>query len=494
MVHPHAMTLGSSTVEVRIHGAAGEVTGSCYEVIAPRTRLLVDFGMFQGTSQQEMRNAEAPDVEFASVDAVIVTHAHVDHCGRLGMLPRLGFAGPIFATEPTAELLPRVLISSASLQQLRVEEARAGRQPVARVVEPLALAMPHPGLVQAPPVLFFHRDADRIRKALRALPFMEWEPVADGVEMRFLHASHVIGAASVELRIERSSGGSPIHLLFSGDIGPISNPLLAPHQWPERTPDLLIMESTNGARRFPRTGQLQSLESTLTSARERGERVLVPVFALGRAQSVLFMIAQASHDGVLGDLPVYLDSAMGARASELYARHPHLLEPEVRRACMRGQNPLHFPQLHTLMSRKESESLDRVRSGCVILAGSGFCDAGPILRHMKLAIDRPDTRILFVGHQPEGLLGDGLLRGATKVEIDGAVLEVRAKVERIEGLSGHGDAADLLEWVRRMPGMPACVAITHGSLEARAAFAQELSAAGAPRVESPMVGDSIAVA
>lgn len=493
MVHTAHMATSESTVRVRIHGAAGEVTGSCYEVTTDRARVLVDFGMFQGALAQEARNAVAPEIDFADVDAVLVTHAHVDHCGRLGMLPRLGFNGPVFATEPTAELLPRVLVSSASLQQLRIEEAKQGSQPVARVIEPPELATPHPGIVAPPPILFFHRDADKVRKALRALPFLEWEPVADGIEMRFLHASHVIGAASIELRVERPSGGEPIHLVFSGDIGPMASPLLAPHQWPDRAPDLLVMESTNGARRFPRSGQLQSLESILTEARERGQRVLIPVFALGRAQTVLFMIAQAAHDGVLGDMPIYLDSAMASRASELYARHPHLLEASVRRECLRGRNPLHFPQLHTLMSRRESEALDRVRSGCVILAGSGFCDAGPILRHLKLAIDQPDTRILFAGHQVEGALGDGLLRGATRVEIDGATLDVRAKIDRIEGVSGHADAEDLLEWVRRMPGTPGRIVLSHGSQQAREAFAQELASTISCPIDLPSLGDTIAV-
>ncbi len=493
MVHPRAMTSRESTVQVRIHGAAGEVTGSCYEVIGPESRVLVDFGMFQGTPDQEARNAIAPELDFASIDAVIVTHAHVDHCGRIGMLPRLGFTGPVFVTEPTAELLPRVLVSSASLQQLRLEEAKKGTRPVARVLEPAHLAMPIPPVSAPLPVLFFHRDADKVRKAMRALPFKEWEPVADGIEMRFLHASHVVGAASVEMKIERA-GTEPVFLLFSGDIGPMASPLMAPHQWPDRAPDLLVMESTNGARRFPRTGQLQSIESILAEARAKGQRVLIPVFALGRAQTVLFMIARAAHDGVLGDMPVYLDSAMGVRASELYARHPHLLEATVRHEFLRGRNPLHFPQLHALMSRRESEAIDRVKSGCVVLAGSGFCDAGPILRHMKLAIDQPDTRILFAGHQPEGMLGEGLLRGATKVEIDGEVLDVRAKIDRIEGISGHGDADDLLEWLRRMPGAPREIALTHGSQDAREAFARDLKQTTTAAVHLPSVGDTITVA
>lgn len=487
------MSTIEKTVRVRVHGAAGEVTGSCYEVTTPAARLLIDFGMFQGSVEQEKRNAIAPDLDFAGLTCVIVTHAHIDHCGRLGMLPKLGFSGPIFATEPTAELLPRILISSATLQQVRIEEHRAGTQPMTRVLEPVHLATPAPERTAPPPVLFMHKDADRIRKLIRALPLQEWEPIADGVEMRFLNASHVIGAASVELRVARPSGREPAHLLFSGDIGPISNPLLAPHQWPQRAPDLLFMECTNGARTFVKNDPQGELVKVLREARAKQQRVLVPVFALGRAQSLLQLLANASRAGELEGMPVYLDTAMGCRATELYARHPHLLEESVRRACLRGSNPLHFPELHTLMSRRESESIDRIRSACVVMAGSGFCDAGPILRHVGLAIDRPDVRVLFTGHQLDGSLGKGLQEGATKIEINGVKIEVRAKVDRIEGISGHADASDLREWVARMPGVPTRIALVHGSQTARAEFAQSLQASFSADVVQPAIGDTLSV-
>jgi len=482
-----------SSVSIRIHGAAGEVTGSCYEVTTPYAHLLVDFGMFQGGMEQEMRNTIAPDIDFSSLDAVLVTHAHIDHCGRLGMLPKLGFEGPVLATEPTAELLPRVLTSSATLQQTRLHENSAGTAPSSRVLAPPHLASAIPIRTAPPPVLFTHRHAERVARSLRALPFMQWEQIAVGVEMRFLHASHVIGAASIELRIQRTGVREPAHVIFSGDIGPMQNPLLAPHQWPQQAPDLLLMESTNGARRFPQVDQYQSLVEVLKEARAKNQRVLAPVFALGRAQTLLQLFARASRDGILAGMPVYLDSAMAVRASDLYARHPNLLEASAHQYCMRGMNPLHFPELHTLMSRRESEAIDRVRTACVIMAGSGFCDAGPILRHVKLAIDQPDTRLLFTGHQLDGLLGHGLLRGATRVEINGAALDVKAKIDRIEGISGHGDADDLLEWVKRMPGLPKAIALTHGSVEAREEFAAILREHVASQVCTPQLGEVLRV-
>ncbi len=478
---------------MRIHGAAGEVTGSCFEVTTDRAHLLVDFGMFQGSQDQETRNAVPPALDFKTLDAVIVTHAHIDHCGRLGMLPALGFEGPVLTTEPTAELLPRVLTSSATLQQTRVQEHRAGTAPSSRVLAPAHLATAIAIRTVPPTVLFTHRHAERVARSIRAIAFMEWESIAEGVEMRFLHASHVVGAASIELRIQRAGGGEAARVIFSGDIGPMANQLLAPHQWSDRAPDLLIMESTNGARRFQQTDQYTALVEILKEAREKNQRVLAPVFALGRAQTILQLLARASRDGVLQGMPVYLDSAMAARATELYARHPQLLEASLHRACIRGTNPLHFPELHTLMSRRESESIDRVKVGCVIMAGSGFCDAGPILRHVRLAIDQPDTRILFTGHQLDGLLGHGLLHGATRVEINGAALDVKAKIDRIPGISGHGDCDDLLAWVKRMPGAPTTIALVHGSVEAREEFGAILRQNVASDVVHPSVGDSLPV-
>lgn len=482
-----------ATVSVRVHGAAGEVTGSCYEVTTARARLLIDFGMFQGSPEQETRNVSAPNLDFEKLDAVLVTHAHIDHCGRLGMLPALGYEGPVLTTEPTAELLPRVMTSSATLQQVRIQEKRAGTAPSSRVLAPAHLATAIPIRSEPPPILFTHRHAERVARLIRAVPFMEWEPIADGVDARFLHASHVVGAASIELRVQREAGGDPAHVLFSGDIGPIENPLLAPHQWPDRAQDLVIMESTNGARRFKQVDQYEALCVILREASAKGQRILAPVFALGRAQTMLQLFARASREGVLAGLPVYLDSAMACRASELYARHPHLLEESVRRSCLRGSNPLHFAELHTLMSRRESESIDRVRTACVIMAGSGFCDAGPILRHVQVAIEQPTTRILFTGHQLDGLLGHGLLNGATRVEINGAELEVRATIDRLAGISGHGDADDLLTWVKRMPGVTRQVALVHGAEESRQAFATELRANGITDIQMPMVGDVLQV-
>ena len=480
------------SVTVRVHGAAGEVTGSCYELLTPRARVIIDFGMFQGSLAQEQRNLTTPDIDFADADAVVVTHAHVDHVGRLGMLDALGFEGRILCTVPTADLLPRVLIGSATLQRLRLEEHASGTLPVARVIEPAHLVMPRVIRDSPPPVLFGHRAAERIVRRIEAVPYRTWADVAEGVRVRLLDASHVLGSACVEVEVTRP-GRDAARILFSGDVGPARHPLLAAHGMPDRAPDLLIMESTNGGRRFRGEDPWEAMRAIIEEAVRRGQRVIIPVFALGRAQSVLQLLTRASRGGLLRGTPVYLDTAMAVRASDLHMRYPELLADAPQRDVRAGRSPLHFDELHCLTSRRESEAIDRVHGACIIMAGSGFCDAGPILRHLTYAIDREDARIVFTGHQIEGLLGDGIMRGATRVEINGAARDVRARIDRIEGVSGHADADDLMDWVEAMPGRPARVALTHGTPHGRTAFARELSSRLSIDAMQPAIGDVIAV-
>jgi metallo-beta-lactamase family protein len=235
------------------------------------------------------------------------------------------------------------------------------------------------------------------------------------------------------------------------------------------------------------------MRAIIEEAVRKGQRVIIPVFALGRAQSVLQLLTRASRGGLLRGTPVYLDTAMAVRASDLHMRYPDLLADAPRRDVLAGRSPLHFDELHSLTSRRESEALERVQGACIIMAGSGFCDAGPILRHIAHAIDRDDARIVFTGHQIEGLLGDGIMRGATRIEINGAQRDVRARIDRIEGVSGHADADDLMDWIEAMPGRPAKLALTHGTANGRTAFAKELSARLGVDALQPAIGDVIEV-
>ncbi len=474
--------------KVTLFGAAGEVTGSCTLVESEFSRVLVDFGMFQGAPEQELRNADPPPIDFAKLDAVVLTHAHVDHCGRLGMLSRLGFNGPIIVSDATSEILPRVLRSSATLQFVRVEEHGAGTAPSFEVLEPAHLMQSSRARDVPPVVLFGHRDADRVAKMVRAIPWSAWHELPGGMRVRLHHACHVVGAASVELELEH--GGARRRVLCSGDIGPFDNPLLAAHQWPERAPDLVVMECTNGHRSLREKDAVRTFDAVVHDAVANGRRLLFPVFALGRAQQLQQHFARLSRDGALDGFQVYLDSGMAVHGATVLERHPRLLAPGPQRMMLRGESPLEFPQLHRLTSRSQSEDLRSIRGGCAILAGSGFCDAGPILRHLLDHLEDEGTSLVFTGFQLEGSLGRALLEGATRVRVNGHERRVRCRIERVEGVSGHGDREDLLRWFAGFPQRPARVVLNHGIAGARSEFSAAL-ATGGTAVHTPMLGEPI---
>jgi len=474
---------------VTLFGAAGEVTGSCTLVESAFSRVLVDFGMFQGAPEQEWRNADPPSIDFAKLDAVVLTHAHVDHCGRLGMLSRLGFNGPIIVSDATGELLPRVLRSSATLQFVRVEEHGAGTAPSFEVLEPAHMVQSSRAREVPPVVLFGHRDADQVAKMARAIPWSAWHELPGGMRVRLHQACHVVGAASVEL--ELGHGGSRRRVLCSGDIGPFNNPLLTAHQWPDRAPDLVVMECTNGHRSLREEDAVRTFDAVVHDAVANGRRLLFPVFALGRSQQLQQHFARLSRDGALEGFQVYLDSGMAVHGATVLERHPRLMAPEPQRMMLRGESPLEFPQLHRLTSRSQSEDLRTILGGCAILAGSGFCDAGPIVRHLLDHLEDESASVVFTGFQLEGSLGRALLDGATRVRVNGHERRVRCRIERVEGVSGHGDREDLLRWFAGFPQHPAHVVLNHGIADARIGFSTAL-AAGGTTVRAPVLGEAVA--
>lgn len=485
--------MGASPV-ITLFGAAGEVTGSCTLIECAAGRVLVDFGLFQGSPAEEWRNADPPPFDAPSLDAVVVTHAHVDHCGRLGMLPRLGFKGPVIATEPTARLLPRVLRGSATLQATRLVEFESGTMPIARVIEPA----PDPVAVarlerrRSPPVIYDHRDAETISSRIESVSYGTWREVRPGLRVRLHDASHVIGSASVEVECA-GDGGRPKRVLCSGDLGPATASLLRPRAAPPSV-DALVMECTNGARRFGAVAEIEhSLDIVLERASRNGGRVLMPTFSLGRAQNLLLRLARLAARGRLHRLPVYLDSPMAVFASELHARFPDLLADSLRDQARGGSDPLHFDELHYLYSRKQSLKVERERHPAIVLAGSGFCDAGPILHHLAGALELPSTEVVLAGHQIEGTLGHGLAGDARRVQIGPSTLSVRARRTKLELLSGHADQGELLDWVRSFATAPPLILLNHGSQRSRSAISPLLSQESACTVESPDVAAPMTV-
>ena len=463
------MSIGAT---IQFHGAAGEVTGSCTLLTTPKARILVDFGMFQGTPADEARNAVAPRIDFASLDAIIITHAHIDHCGRLAMATSLGFKGKIYCTIATHELLGRVMRSSARLQRARFYERSSGSAPWSRALMPGEA----PGVApEFPPAqrLFDTPEVRDTMDIIEGVALNREVKIAPLMSLTFRNAGHIPGAASAEISI--GVGADRKIVLFSGDLGPTHSALLASPHKPARA-DVVIVESTNGERRRDAGADPEAkLAEIVADAAARKAKIIIPCFALGRAQLLVHRLARLHGRGLLHGLNVYVDSPMAVHGIESLYRNPEYLSPELEQSVRAGGAPLWFPELHYVLSKRESMAIDRMVHGGIILAGSGFMDAGPVMRHLGESIDRTDCIVVLSGYQPDGGFAWKLQRGADRVQIDGKLLPVRASTVRVEGLSRHADQDDLVKWLGSFGEKPGRVLINHGTDAGRAALAARLS-------------------
>ena len=456
---------------LEFHGAAGEVTGSCTLLRTAKARVVIDFGMFQGSPEDEARNAIAPEIDFALVDAIVVTHAHIDHVGRLAMATELGFRGKIYCTTATHELLGKVLRSSARLQRARFYERANGSSPWARALMPGEEPGPAPTFPPAERLFDIPEVRDTMER-VEGVPLDREVKIAPLVSLTFRNAGHIPGAASAELSI--GSGANRKVVLFSGDLGPERSALLASPYKPARA-DVVVVESTNGERRRDAAYDADAkLAEIVVRAAQRKEKVIMPCFALGRAQLLVHRLARLHGRGLLHGLNVYVDSPMAVHGIEALYRHPEYLMPDLKAVVHAGGAPLWFPELHYVLSKRESMAIDRMVHGGIILAGSGFMDAGPVLRHLEESIDREDCTVVLSGYQPEGGFAWKLQRGANRAQFNGVLRDVRASTVRLEGLSGHADQDDLLKWFGGFAEKPGRVLINHGVDSARNALAARL--------------------
>jgi metallo-beta-lactamase family protein len=488
----------STRPRLTFFGAAGEVTGSCTLLETDRARVLIDLGMIQGDPDDEARNRDLPPFDADRLDAVILTHAHIDHCGRVPMLAPTGFDGPIFATQPTAELLSPVLHGSARLQVVRMYEhvteqrLRGGRGAGVKMRrrsadEPFGANLPDLSDDPTAPIrLYSTEDVDEVLDMVEPVGYgTPFEP-APGISARFLDAGHVIGSASIELTIA-GKGGSSTRLVLSGDIGAAGSPLLPPPSPPDFA-DVVVMESTYGGRSHPdASASLVGLAEILAEAARSRDKLVIPTFSLGRAQQLLFALGELSRTRRLAGIGVYLDSKMAIAASEVYARHPDLLRDGPARMIRAGKSPLQFPELHYITDRDDSRRLNTLREGGVIVAGAGFCHGGPVVHHLMHTLWREDARVLFIGHQPEGTPAYEIASGARTVEIRGREVEINCRVHRLTGFSGHADHAGLVDWIGSFRGTPGAVLLNHGDNAARTRLAQAIG----PVARTPEPGDTV---
>jgi metallo-beta-lactamase family protein len=443
-------------MRLSFYGAAGEVTGSCYLLETGRARVLIDFGLHQGGAAAEHRNRRFPPLDPARLDCMVLTHGHLDHCGRLPLLTRHGFSGPIVATPATCDLTEIILKDAAEIQEADAERAnryRPGRRPV----QPL----------------YTVAETAEVYRLFSPLRYDQRREIAPGVSLRFVDAGHIIGSASVELVVHEA--GQERIVVFSGDIGEAGSPLLK-DPTPLHKADVLVMESTYGDRDHrSRKESVAELLGVLDEAREASGKVLIPAFAVGRTQQLIYCFGELFRQDRLRTTRVYVDSPMAVSATELYRRHREVFDDESWALIDRGLAPLDFPGLSYTRSRDESKRLNEAEGGAVIISASGMCTGGRIVHHLRHGLSHEGTHIVFVGFQAEGTLGRRLVDGAASVRILGDDIPVRARMHTIGGFSAHAGQTGLVRWASHFKGERPRLFLTHGEPKARLILGQKLA-------------------
>jgi len=443
-------------IRLSFHGAARGVTGSCFALETSRARILVDCGLFQGSKTEKELNYRDFPFRPHAVQAVLLTHAHIDHSGLLPKLARAGFAGPIYATAATTDLCSVMLPDSGHIQETEVEQlnrrnARRGR---AKEVEPIYTA----------------EDAAACQRLFRPVAFGAWVPVAGGVRARFWNAGHLLGSASVEVEI--AEGGETTRLLFSGDVGPIHKLLQRDPEAPSGL-DYVVCEATYGdSDRQDATPEARRalLRDEVLTARARGGAMLIPSFAVERTQELLVDLVRLMEAGQVPPATIFIDSPLATRASAVFEAHAG--EGENGSALVQALNS---PHVRFTESVEESKSIARVRGFHIVIAASGMCEAGRIRHHLKEWLWRDNGTILLVGFQAQGTLGRILQDGAARVRIQGEEIDVRARIRSLDLYSGHADAPEIADWVAARRPIRRNLFLVHGEEPAIMALRERLS-------------------
>jgi metallo-beta-lactamase family protein len=442
-------------------GAAGEVTGSCFLVETSTVRFLVDCGMFQGGRDAERKNREAFDFDVRSLDFVLLTHAHIDHSGLLPRLAALGFRGPVHTTRATADLLGVMLPDSAYVQEKEAEWEIRHRHRERGDVR----------LERGP--LYTVTQAQACLRQIQGYDYASELKPGSAVRCVFRNSGHILGSAIVEVWL--GADHKRRKLVFSGDLGQPGHPLVRDPE-PVREADLLLVESTYGNRLHKSLHD--TVEEVVHAVRDtlerKGGNVIVPAFAVGRTQDLLFLLADLYRKGRLPEMRIYVDSPMAMSATEITLRHRDLFDDEAAGVMGWLRKPGAQPRITFVQDVQESMALNDIRGGAIIISASGMCDAGRVKHHLRHNLARPESTILITGFQAEGTLGRRLVDGAKTVHIFGAEIPVRADVYTIGGLSAHADQSGLLGWLQHFQKPPHQTFLVHGEPTAANAFAQAI--------------------
>ena len=456
------------TLHLGFHGAAGTVTGSRHLLITDRTRVLVDAGMFQGLKELRELNWRSPAFKPETIDHVVLTHTHIDHSGYLPRLVRDGFRGPVHCTPATRELARLLLLDAARLQE---EDADYANRKGFSKHKP---ALP----------LFTAADAEAALGRLVPAPYGAWIEMGDGIRARFHNAGHILGSALVEMRVDRN--GRARTLVFSGDVGGYDMPL-HPDPAPPPACDVLVVESTYGDRLHDRTPLQEQLSASLLETLARRGTVLIPSFAVGRAQQITLLLGDMMKAGALPQVPIHLDSPMAVDATRIYAGHLRdrnldegLVQGSTSRLCPPGM------RFHRTVA--ESRALNDLPGPRVIISASGMLTGGRVLHHLARLLPDDRNLVLLVGFQAAGTRGRALLDGAPALKMHGVQVQSRARFLALHGLSGHGDSDELVRWMRSGLAKPFAVFVTHGEPPAAAALARRIEKEFGSRTFEPRLG------
>jgi metallo-beta-lactamase family protein len=442
-------------MKLSFHGANRTVTGSCHLIECQGLRILIDCGLNQGGSEAYEENFTSFEFDPSKIDFLILTHAHLDHCGRMPLLYKRGFRGEVIATGATRELVKLVLLDSASLQE---EEAKFQERKEAR----------HGKKTQNPALYGMLDTLNSFDTFGRTACYRQAIELTEGVRMTFFDAGHILGSASVYF--ELTEGGQSRKLLFSGDIGSADHPLLQAPETPNDC-DVVVMETTYGDRCHK--ALLPSIEELYTAIKDtfrHGGNVIIPTFAMERAQELLYFLREGIEKGLIPrHTQVFLDSPMAISATEIFKHHSKLFAPKTKALFDQGIDPFHLEGLHFVKQTSDSMALNRIKSGAVIMAGSGMCNGGRVRHHLKHNLWRSECSVVFVGYTAQGTLARRIIDGAQSVSLFREEIPVNARIYTINGFSAHADQKELLAW-HAMTGKPSQTFLVHGEERAMLPF------------------------
>ncbi|HZR65568.1 MAG TPA: MBL fold metallo-hydrolase [Terriglobales bacterium] len=460
---------------IQFLGAAGTVTGSKHLINTSTdlsgkngTQVLVDCGMFQGQKEWRERNWQNLPLAANDIEAVILTHAHLDHCGWIPRLVKQGFRGSIYATPATIDLCSIILPDSGHLQE---EDAEFHNRHKTSKHDP---ALP----------LYSEQEAQECLQYFKPVNFGENKQVSPGISFRFVHAAHILGSSMAEINLSAGEGASTRRLLFTGDIGRVRDQNVAPGKvvysgpQPGENADVLVMESTYGNRAHPTDDPRPQLAEVICKTAERGGSVIVPAFAVERTQKFVFMLKELMESGQAPKLPVYCDSPMAIKAIEIFLKHGEEYSDETRQLIRRYGSPLEWQGFHFAETSEESKKINDSRFPCIIISSSGMVTGGRIQHHLMQRLPDPKNTVLFIGFQAPGTRGFTIKSGAAEVKMFGQNIPIRAQVAALEQFSDHADIRELLEWLHTFASSPGATYLVHGepsaSSQLRDAMTREL--------------------